>query len=116
MRATRSTTILLAVLGLAALAAQNPDAAKVDQGRQLFEKNRCLLCHKLADTGGTLSVALDGVGSRVDAKKMRLILTDPDEALKDSTAKVKMPRFPLKDEEIDALVAYLLTLREPAGR
>lgn len=110
------TTVFSAVILAWGLGTQTPAPAKVDQGRQLFEKNRCLLCHKLGDTGGTLSVALDGVASRRDAKAMRRILTEPDQALKDSTAKVKMPKFPLKDEEIDALVAYLQTLRAPAGR
>lgn len=88
----------------------DPDPAKVEQGRLLFETNKCLLCHKLDGKGGILSVPLDGVADRLDAKALDAVIRDPETALKDSTAKVKMPRFPLTDEEIEALVAYLRTL------
>jgi len=90
---------------------QAPDPAKVEHGRQLFEKNRCLLCHKLEGKGGTLSVALDGVADRRNAESLRRILRDPETELKDSTAKVKMPKLPLTDDEVGALVAYLRTLK-----
>jgi len=103
------TPIIL--LALASLALQAPDPAKVTEGRQLFEKNKCLLCHKLEGKGGSLSVALDGVADRRDAEALGRILRDPETELKDSTAKVKMPRFPLTDQEIEALVAYLRTLK-----
>jgi len=94
---------------------QDPDPAKVDEGRQLFEKNKCLLCHKLDGKGGTLSVPLDGVADRLDAEAIDRVLLDPETALKDSKAKVKMPRFPLTDDEIAALVAYLRTLELNRG-
>ena len=90
---------------------QAPDPAKVEHGRQLFEKNRCLLCHKLEGKGGTLSVALDGVADRRSAESLGRILRDPATELKDSTAKVKMPKLPLTDDEVGALVAYLRTLK-----
>jgi len=90
---------------------QTPDPAKVEQGRQLFEKNKCLLCHKLDGKGGTLSVPLDGVADRHDAEALGRILRDPANELKDSKAKVKMPKFPLTDEEVEDLVAYLRTLK-----
>jgi len=101
----------LMLLALAALAVQVPDPAKVEQGRQLFEKNRCLLCHKLEGKGGTLSVPLDGVADRRDAEALGRVLRDPETELKDSKAKVKMPKFPLNDQEVEALVAYLRTLK-----
>ena len=99
----------------AATALQAPDPAKVKQGRQLFETNKCLLCHKLDGKGGILSVALDGVADRRDAEALARVLRDPATELKDSKAKVKMPKFPLSDEEVDALVAYLRTLKLTRG-
>ncbi len=107
--------VLSFVLALVSLVAQTPDPAKVEQGRQLFEKNKCLLCHKLDGKGGALSVPLDGVADRRDAEALGRVLRDPETELKDSTAKVKMPKFPLTDEEIETLVAYLRTLKLNGG-
>lgn len=102
------------LLSLASLIQQAPDTAQVAKGRELFEKNKCLLCHKLEGKGGSLSVPLDGVADRHDAEALEHILRDPAKALEGSTAKVKMPKFPLTDEEVQALVAYLGTLKKGA--
>jgi cytochrome c2 len=65
----------------------------------------------VADKGGKLGPALDGVADRRDADAMRRILLHPDKELSDPAYKVKMPTFPFKEGEIDDLVAYLQTLK-----
>jgi cytochrome c2 len=84
----------------------------VEKGRQVFEQMKCLLCHSVDGKGGKLSVPLDDVALRRREDAMRRILLDPAKELANSKAKVKMPTFPFKDGELDALVAYLQTLRK----
>ena len=102
--------VLTLVIG-APVAARVPSKAEIEKGRQVFEQMKCLLCHSLEGKGGKLSVALDDVALRRDAEAMKWILTDPDKALAGSKAKVKMPAFPFKEGQREALIAYLQTLR-----
>ncbi len=114
----RLVTAALAVTVMLApcAGAQVPSSAETPaaKGRQVFEQYKCLLCHSLEGKGGKLSVALDGVAERRDGAAMKRILLSPDKALAGSKTKVKMPAFSFKDGELDALVAYLRTLRTPA--
>jgi cytochrome c2 len=103
-------TLSLLLLGTA-LGAQTADVEQVKKGRQVFDQMKCTLCHRVGDKGGTLGPSLDGVALRRDAAAMRRILEHPDKELTDPGYKVKMPTFPFKDGEIDALVAYLQTLK-----
>lgn len=107
--AALAVTLVMAL----AVRAQVPSsgAAPGAKGRQVFERYKCLLCHSLEGKGGKLSVALDGVADRRDATMMRRILLKPEKALADSKAKIKMPTFAFEDGELDALVAYLQTLK-----
>lgn len=80
-----------------------------DEGKALYEK-QCKLCHgigadkgKMADKGGPL----DGVGAKRDAAWLRKYLSDPKSAMPDA----KMPKMKLTDQQLDDLVAYMLTLK-----
>jgi mono/diheme cytochrome c family protein len=95
----------------ASTGAQAPDARQVAKGKEVFTRMKCLLCHKLGDKGGALAPDLDGVALRRDAASLRRLLEDPEKEMKDPQYKVKMPVFPFKDGELDALVAYLGTLK-----
>jgi nitric oxide reductase subunit C len=66
----------------------------------------CVACHAVGGTGGAIGPALDGVGKRFDAAYLKAWLRDPLAVKADS----KMPKLPLTDAEIDALVTYLSTL------
>jgi mono/diheme cytochrome c family protein len=86
--------------------------AKVAKGAALFESNKCTVCHSVAGKGG--KKPLDGAGTRLDAATVKLWLTDPKGA-EAKTGKKAMP--PMKSfatlpaEDIDALVAYVLSLK-----
>jgi cytochrome c2 len=104
-----------AFLGTAPLMAQ--DAKKVDAGKQVYTAKECSKCHMIAGKGNKIG-PLDGVASKVSADDMRKWLTNPAqmEAKLDHKPKVKMSskidQMKLKDTEIDALVAYLQTLKK----
>lgn len=92
------------------LGAQN--AQLVQKGTQLYEAQGCPRCHQVAGKGSKLSV-LDGVGSRLTADQMRQWLTDPDQMAAALPRKpvIIMKQYALPDADLDALVAYLQTLK-----
>jgi cytochrome c2 len=98
------------IAGLSASAArQQPDA-----GRKVYEREKCATCHQIEKRGNT-RYPLDGVASRLTSTQLRRWLTHPAEmeaalprmpALRMSTMKYRLNR-----QELDALVAYLETLK-----
>ncbi len=67
----------------------------------------CLACHAVGGKGGNVGPALDGVGSRRDAKYLNQWLRDP-QSLKPGAL---MPKLPLSDADVEALVKYLSDLK-----
>ena len=87
------------------------DRASLDpHAQKLFTDLKCGLCHSVGDTGNKKG-PLDDVGSRLSADDIRMWITDS----KTMTAKTKATRKPamksytLPKEDVDALVAYLVT-------
>jgi mono/diheme cytochrome c family protein len=98
-------------MGLAtAVAAQDP---KIAQGEKLFADQKCTLCHSIADKGNKKG-PLDGVASKLKADEIREWIEDA----KGMTAKTKTTRKPdmkaytLPKDDVDALVAYIVTLKK----
>ncbi len=88
--------------------------AKIDQGQKLFTEQKCALCHAIAGKGNAKG-ALDGVGAKLSAAEIREWIADP----KGMTDKTKATRKPpmkaypnLTKADVDALVAYLQTLKK----
>jgi len=110
---TRLLTLSSAIIA-AVLLSSSPAVAqdKVAMGTALITSQKCVLCHSIGDRGNKKG-PLDGVGKKLKADELRLWLTNPDEM----RAKTKAARTPaMKDpkltpEQVDALVAYLETLK-----
>jgi cytochrome c2 len=85
------------------------DAKAVAKGQELAVKNHCSTCHVLAGKGNKIGKPLDGVTDRLDVAKIKSILADP---LKEfPNEKIKMPKVAWQEGDIDAVVAYLQTLK-----
>ena len=102
---------IIATLSLAASArAQDPKIAK---GIQFYADQKCAICHSIADKGNKKG-PLDDVGARYSLDELRAWIVDA----KGMTAKTKAPRKPLMNnyalpkEELDALVAYMASLKK----
>ncbi len=67
----------------------------------------CVSCHSVGGSGGNVGPALDGVAERFTASELRTWLSDP-QSVKPGTA---MPNLNLSDADLDALGAYLMTLK-----
>ena len=104
--------IYLAIMSVAGAASAAAQDAK-SQGEKLFADQKCVLCHSI-DGKGNLKGPLDEVGSQLSAKEIREWITDS----KGMTAKTKpirkpeMKAFTLPKAEVDALVAYLSTMKK----
>lgn len=67
----------------------------------------CIACHSMNGTGGAVGPALDGIGDRRDPDYLKRWLKDPLAVKPDS----KMPKLPLSDADIEALVAFLSNVK-----
>jgi len=86
---------------------QVPTDSLVARGRTVYTEQRCSACHSIAGEGSPRS-PLDGVGARLNAAQIRLWIVDPQAA----RPGIRKPDFAdLPAGEIDALVAYMQTLR-----
>lgn len=108
MRSVVMTVLLCA--RLASVAAAQDAKAK---GEKVYTDQKCSLCHSIAGKGNAKG-ALDGVASKLSADEIRTWITDA----KGMTAKMKTTRKPdmkaytLPKDDVDALVAYLGTLKK----
>jgi mono/diheme cytochrome c family protein len=101
--------VIAGALGLSVRAAD----AKVEQGKQMYAAQKCGLCHSIGDSGNKKG-PLDDVGARLSAADLRAWVVDA----KGMADKTKAPRKPamknydLPTDDVDALVAYMATLKK----
>ena len=97
-------------VGIAASAAA--DDAK-NKGEKVFADQKCSLCHSIGDKGNKKG-PLDGVGAKLSAAEIREWITDAKgmTAKTKATRKPEMKAYSLAKDDVDALVAYLSTLKQ----
>jgi mono/diheme cytochrome c family protein len=102
---------LVLCVGLAATA--SAQEAKVAQGEKLIADQKCTLCHSIADKGNKKG-PLDGVGAKLKADEIREWIVDAKgmTAKTKATRKPEMKAYALPKDDVDALVAYLSTLKK----
>ena len=96
----------------AAMYGQTP--AQVQAGQALYQKHGCAKCNLAAGRGNKM-FPLDGVASKMKPADIRAWLANPAEMEKKlpkpPPLKMSAQKYNFKPEEIDALVAYLQTLK-----
>jgi len=102
--------------GLGVVSAQAPDPAKVALGKKTFEDTKCTKCHG-QDGKNTKEPALslvEGAALKLSPADVRKWIVSPAEmtAKLPKKPKVAMKKFDLTDEQVDGLVAYVLSLRK----
>ena len=86
---------------------------KCRKGEKLYVDQKCALCHSIGDKGNKKG-PLDGVATKLSAAEVHEWIVDA----KGMTAKTKATRKPpmksytLPKDDVDALVAYLMTLKK----
>ena len=110
------TRFLCTLFLLAVVIPASAQDARIDKGKQVYTAQKCQVCHSVAGVGNKKG-ALDDVGVRLKEDAIRQwIVAAPDMA-----AKAKADRKPpmkaysnLPKEDLDALVAYLASLKKKA--
>jgi len=107
------SAVITAMFCLAFAAAAAAQDAKIAKGQQLFTDQKCSLCHSIGDKGNKKG-PLDGVASKLSADEIRSWITDAKGMIAKTkpTRKPEMKAFALPKEDVDALVAYLGTLKQ----
>ncbi len=106
----RTTTLIVgAFLALGSALASAQDPKLVAKGQSLTVQHKCSMCHAVGAKGGKLGKAFEGVSDRFDAAALKRILADPQKEFPD--AKTKMPKVAWAAGDIDAVVAYLQTIK-----
>ncbi|MBI4547134.1 MAG: c-type cytochrome [Ignavibacteriae bacterium] len=80
----------------------------IEKGKELFGYARCVSCHSLDGTGGTLAPDLIKVAQKVRPEWLFAWIKNP-RAYQPNT---KMPQYRFTDKEIQLIVSYLLSLTE----
>jgi len=112
----RHLTLVIGLVAFIAVPVAAQDAKLVQAGKRLYESKECAKCHLIAGKGNKIS-ALDGVASKHSAAELKkwLTATAEMEAALDHKPKVKMSSkiglMKLTDADVDALAAYLMTLK-----
>jgi mono/diheme cytochrome c family protein len=114
----RFTTAVAAAVLSVALGPSLSGEDKAARGKQLYEEQKCRMCHNLGGAGNLKGATLDEVGSKHAPDVLKMWLTSPKEMAQkaSSTRKPPMQSFAkLPAADIEALVAYLSTLKK-AGK
>jgi mono/diheme cytochrome c family protein len=89
--------------------AQDP---KIQRGLKVYTDQKCSLCHAIGSHGNAKG-PLDDVGSKLSADEIRQWITDAKgmTAKTKATRKPEMKQYSLPKDDVDALVAYLSSLK-----
>jgi mono/diheme cytochrome c family protein len=88
-------------------------AAQIEKGKEVYAAQKCQVCHSIGGVGNKRG-ALDEVGTKLSADEIRQwIVSAPEMTAKTKAArKPVMKAYTLPKEELDALVAYLHSLKK----
>ena len=106
------SVVLGCVIVLAAAGFASAQDAKT-KGEAVFAAQKCSLCHSVAGKGNPKGV-LDEVGTKLKADEIRSWITDAKgmTAKTGATRKPDMKAYSLPKDDVDNLVAYLITLKK----
>ena len=104
------TAIAICVGTATAGAVTDADVAK---GEKLYADQKCALCHSIGDKGNKKG-PLDGIASKHSADDVRKWIADAKgmTAKTKATRKPEMKAYTLPKDDVDALVAYLSSLKK----
>jgi len=100
---------------LVVAAPQLAGAQDVKKGEQVYEAQKCSVCHSIAGKGSKTN-PLDGVGSKLSAADTKQWIVEPIEMAKKVSSQKKPPMPKKYDKlpaaDVDALVAYMQSLKK----
>src|SRR5215212_5826031 len=113
MTGTLAAGVLIASLSTATAAAAQ-DKGQVEHGVKVYAAQKCNVCHSIEGKGKKTN-PLDGVASKLSEAEIREWIVNAAEMAKKakSTKKPVMKNYSkLPKEDVDGLVAYMMTLKK----
>ena len=103
------SSVLLSLVIVGSAAAQE----QVARGMKVYADQKCSLCHSIAGKGNAKG-SLDGVAAKLSASDIHAWIVDAvgQAAKAKAVRKPAMKNYALPKEDVDALVAYLSTLKK----
>jgi mono/diheme cytochrome c family protein len=97
-------------IGVAASASAQDAKAK---GEKVYAAQKCSLCHSIGGRGNPKG-PLDDVGGKLSPEEIRQWIVDPKGMTEKAhaTRKPQMKQYTLPKDDLDALVAYLSSLKK----
>lgn len=115
MKRIGGVLIAAAALALVPAVARAQDQAQVKKGMEVFQAQKCNICHSIAGKGKKTG-PLDDVGRRLSPADIRQWIEDPvamtAKREPKSTRKPPMKKKEIPAGDIDALVAMLSSLKK----
>jgi|InoplaM3SAM_1038581.scaffolds.fasta_scaffold03863_1 mono/diheme cytochrome c family protein len=114
MRTVGVSGMVIFVCALAAGTANAQDKAAVEHGVKVYAAQKCNVCHSIEGKGKKTG-PLDGVASKLSEAEIREWIVNASEMTKKtkSTKKPVMKNYSkLPKEDVDGLVAYMMTLKK----
>jgi cytochrome c len=110
------STVVVAGLSLLTVAGAvlAQDTKAVERGKQVYDEQKCKMCHSVSGVGNAKG-ALDEVGGKHSPAVLKQWLTDAKGMAEKAAATRKPPMksySSLPASDLDALVAYLSTLKK----
>jgi Cytochrome c2 len=105
--------IIVIILGFSAGLVATASAQDLAKGEAVYAAQKCAMCHSIGEKGNKKG-PLDGVGAKLSAADISLWMTDAKAmtAKTKSTRKPEMKSYTLPKDELDALVAYMVSLKK----
>jgi len=99
--------IVLVAMLLAAASSEVPGPAVMERGEAAFRKNGCYGCHIIQKFGTPIGPNLTQVGRKYQPEYLARWLRDPSQ----QRPSAHMPALELTEDDVQALAAYLGSLR-----
>ncbi len=103
----RSAAIALGLLLVASAARAQEGGGLLAQGKRIFQEQGCYGCHTVEKTGTPIAPDLSHVGRKYKEADITRWLRDPSV----QRPSAHMPKIELTEPEVQALAAYLSSLR-----
>ncbi|HXF93232.1 MAG TPA: cytochrome c [Nitrospiraceae bacterium] len=87
--------------------AASGDSTQIAKGQKAYAEKKCAMCHTINDKGGKSGGDLTKVGAVRDADWLKRFTKEPKSVMPNA----KMPAFKGTEEELDAIVAYMASLK-----
>ena len=111
----RRVLVAAVVAGLALAVSAPSFAGDVEKGKEIYAAQKCKMCHSI-DGVGNKKGSLDDVGNKYSLEDLKAWIVNPVEMTKKTEAKrspkMKNKYDDLSAEEVDALVAYMASLKK----